>query len=357
MSQIVFIRADGSKSIGLGHISRACLVSNMLQKSFGLKPKLVTKKDPSTECFIRQRGIDTILLSESFSEKEEIELLLQITETEKPSLFVLDVLEQDINTSYMKAIRKLDCPVIAIIDDSNHRVIDADVIINGNPKQLGQNYSGESGRYLLGPLYFLMDSAYGSVKVRKPEGDIKKILLTFGGGDHNNLLFRVLDTLEKMKRSLSVLVITSKASAYVGRLQEYLKQLTIPSELFVDVSSLVSFWEQCDLAITAAGNTLFERIATRLPGATLCQLDRQMEIANCFESLDVNMNLGFGRNVSDDILRKRITDFIDNNELHHLQYQKSQKVVDGKGLDRLNNEIQSLLRAHYDELRRTDKAT
>lgn len=343
MVEIALIRAEGSKMIGLGHLSRACLISDMLQERFALKTKLIMKKDRAAEHFVRQRGIETLLLSGPASDKEEIESLQQIVETETPSLFVLDVLEQDLNTSYMKLVKKFGCPVVAITDDSNHRIIDADIILNGNPNQIGLDYSRESGRYLLGPMYFPMDPVYGDTEVKKPDGHVKKILLTFGGSDHNNILFRVLDALEKIERDLSVLVIVSKASGYLDRLQKYLEQLTFFSELHVDVSGLVPFWEECDLAITAAGNTLFERIATRLPGATLCQLNRQMEIANCFESLGVNVNLGFGPDISDDVLQNRIVDFIDNKELQRLQYQNSLGIIDGRGLIRLGNEIQSLL--------------
>jgi spore coat polysaccharide biosynthesis predicted glycosyltransferase SpsG len=121
------------------------------------------------------------------------------------------------------------------------------------------------------------------------------------------------------------------------------------------MKSLIPFWGQCDVAITAAGNTLFERIATRLPGATLCQLERQVEIADRFESLGVNLNLGFGPVISDDILRKRITDFIDNRKLQRLQYQKSPEIVDGRGLERFGNEIKRLLEGHCNELRKTGK--
>jgi len=355
MPKTALIRADGSKSIGLGHISRACLVSDMLQQRFGLEPKLVTKKNLSSGYFISEREIDTILLPEESTVEDEILFFRRFVGKESPSLFVLDVLDHDVNISYTKAVRELGCPVIAVTDDSQHRVIDVDVIINGNPSQLGQDYSGEPGRYLIGPKYFVMDSKYENIEAKEPEGDVKNILLTVGGSDHNNLLFRILDIIERMKRELSVMVVVSKASGYVDRLQEYLKQLTIHTQLFVDVKSLVSFWEQCDIAITAAGNTLFERIATRLPGATLCQLDRQMEIADNFESLEVNVNLGSAQNVSDDILSKRIADFIDNRELHHLQYMKSPQIIDGKGLRRFNSEVQSVLEIYQDGLRETDK--
>ena len=352
---VVLVRADGSKQIGMGHLYRAYLLSNMFRDKLGMRAKLIMRNDLAAEKFLGDRDIETIPLPESITINEEIELLKEITEIEQPLLYVLDVLEQDINKSYVKAVRGFGCPVVAISDDSLRRVIDADIVINGNPNQIGQDYSDTLGKYLLGPMYFLMDQGYENIKVKVPSGYVQKILLTFGGSDHNNLLFRVLDTLEGMKRKLSVLIIASEGSGYVDRLQKYIKQSNIPCELFVGVSSLVPFWEQCDLAITAAGNTLFERIAARLPGATLCQLDRQMEIADRFESLDVNINLGSGQNVSDDILSKRIADFIDNRELHHLQYLKSPQIIDGKGLRRFISEVQSLLNIYQDGLRETDK--
>ena len=62
-------------------------------------------------------------------------------------------------------------------------------------------------------------------------------------------------------------------------------------EIHLDVESLFFYWQTCGLAITAGGNTLFERIASGIPGATICQLQRQMEIANSFENFKVNLLL------------------------------------------------------------------
>lgn len=342
--RIALIRADGSKQIGMGHICRAWLLSDVLQERFSFKVKLIMKNSWAAKNFLQHHKIETIFLPESISINDEIGILAQVVEDERPSLLIIDVLEQDLNIDYMNMVRSYGCPVIAITDDSLRREIDADIVINGNPNQLELDYSDKPGRYLLGPKYFLMDPEYRNFEVEKPDGSVRKILLSFGGSDHNNLLFRVLQIFKRIKLDLSLLVITSKASGYLDSLKEFLEQLPVTFELFVDVNSLISFWGQCDIAITAAGNTLFERIATRLPGATLCQLERQVEIADCFEAMGVNVNLGFGPDVSDETLLKRIIDFIDNRELQRLQYQRSPDIIDGKGFGRLINEIPPLLR-------------
>lgn len=344
MAGKALIRADGSKDIGMGHLKRACLLSDMLRRYFALETKLIFMEDRLAETFISQEDIQKVILPKSISDEEEKRALQQIIKTESPSLFILDVLEKDLDSAYIGAIRKFGCPLVAITDDSNRRIIDADIIVNGNPLQREQDYSGEAGRYLLGPMYFLMDSAYSHSEVKEPEGDVKKILLTFGGSDHNDLLLRVLKIIDNVRPDLGVLVLTSKASGYLDRLKKHLDCLKLSSEIFVDVDSLAPYWGKCDMAITSAGNTLFERISVRMPGATLCQLVRQMEIADRFEYLGVNTNLGFGPDISDDALAERISTFINNREEHSMQHKKAPEIIDGKGSERFKTELNTLLK-------------
>ena len=51
------------------------------------------------------------------------------------------------------------------------------------------------------------------------------------------------------------------------------------------------------------GNTLFERITSGTPGATLCQLERQNQIAYNFEEIGCNINLGIWNKVNSSIIK------------------------------------------------------
>lgn len=360
MSLQAIFRADGSKIIGMGHLNRVALVAEMLSRRFAFKSKLVMKKDRDAEAFMLRKGVETIALPQPASYIDEIEMIKESAEAGRPSLIVLDVLEQDRNTAFTGSLRKFGCPIVAVTDDSNKRTIDADIIVNGNPNQIGQDYTAERGKYLLGPMHFIMDPQYGDDAVRaagrSSDKGIEKIMLTFGGGDQNNLLFRVLDVLNKTKKKdIHVLIAVSQASGYVERLKKYLGQMGMPNRLVVDGDCLAPYWRECDLAITAGGNTLFERIAANLPGATLCQCGRQMEIAARFEAMGVNVNLGMGAEMSDGVLTECIGSFINNGELQHEQRKRSSGITDGKGLSRLGDAIETLLEGHADELRSADK--
>lgn len=339
----VLIRADGSKAIGMGHLNRSYLIAGMLKKDFGLQTKVLMRQDPLGEGFARSRGLDVVTFSAA-TMQEEIAFLRKTAEGETPRLVFLDVLENDTDPVYIDSLRVFGAPVVAITDDSLRRIINADLIVNGNPAQIGQDYSFESGKYLLGPKYFLMDEAYAGAHQDRPVKEVGKILVTLGASDHNDLMFKLLDALKMVSHEFALLLIVSSACGYLDRLKSYLSVYPRKCDLYIDTPTLVPFWKQADAAITAGGNTLFERIAARVPGVTLCQLIRQNEIAGAFEKLGVNMNLGFGPQLHVLKIKEGVERFLDDPSVRSMQYERSPDHVDGKGLKRLADELGHLLK-------------
>jgi len=338
-----FIRADGSKAIGMGHLNRAYLMAEMLKERFGSAVRVLMRKDASGEAFARRRGLDVVSF-DAATVKEEIEFLQVMAFKESPVLVVLDVLENDTDAFYMDCLHKFGAPIVAITDDSFKHAIDADLIVNGNPAQIGQGYSGERGKYLLGPKHFLMDEAYAGLLQDPPGDTVQKVLITLGASDHHDLLFKLLSVLKEVRQDFSMVLVVSSASGYLERLKKFLNDYPRKYDLYVDAPTLVPFWKQADAAITAGGNTLFERIATRVPGATLCQLRRQNEIADSFEKLGVNFNLGFGPELTEEDIKNKLEDFLSDFSSRLKQYELSRQHADGKGLQRLGNELEPLLK-------------
>jgi spore coat polysaccharide biosynthesis predicted glycosyltransferase SpsG len=346
MSRTVLIRADGTKSIGMGHINRCSLVAKMLETRFGLKAKLLIKKDAAGEAFAAARGLEVVAF-DAPGLKEEIEFLqVYAFEQDAPVLFILDVLKNDTDAFYIDCIHKFMCPVLAITDDTFERVIDADVIVNGNPSQAGRDYSAEQGRgkYLLGPRHFLLDPAYAKAHDRRPDGKIKNVLVTMGGTDHNDILFKLLSAFKTVPGDFELAIVASGACGYIDRLKTCLANYPKPWRLHMDVPTLIPLWQAADAAVTAGGNTLFERIAACVPGATLCQLTQQMEVADGFAKLGVNVNLGFGPDIYEQDLRTRLAAFLQDTEEHRRHYELAPRVVDGGGLERLGDALEPFVK-------------
>lgn len=349
MIQRAVYRADGSKSIGMGHLYRGFFIQAELKRVLGIETTFIVKDNATATSFLVQRELGHLVLPADISLEAEIERMAAISKELNPCLAFLDVLENDVDEAYTNAFSRDDLLLIAITDDSYYRKIRAGVVINGNPNQNPADYVGQPGDYYVGPRYFIMDPDYARIETTRPIGPPAKILITLGGTDHHNLLFSILASIDDCYK---VTIITSQNTGYLEKLKEYLAhRTTLSCNCHVDVPSLAGYWGQHDAAITAGGNTLFERIASRLPGATICQLERQLQIADRFEKLGVNVNIGFGVDLSAAEMSTRINQFLRDYNTQLAQYENAPLVLRGDGLSLLINTINNKLRSKSEKLR------
>lgn len=331
VGRTVLIRADGSKSIGMGHLSRACLVAkSFLEREYDVQ--LLVKKNFDARCFLEKRNLSADFLPEDISLQAEFDVIksrLDFT----TGILVLDVLNHRDYTSLFDELRRRRCLSAVVFDDEGTESINADVAVNGSPSQSPEDYGKSACQYLVGPRFFIMDPRYKNMTVLPPKGVVRDIFVTVGGSDHHDLIFKLLGILNRFGDNYRVKIASTAATGYAERLAAALRQVRFPVELHLDAPSLVDFWASSDVAITAGGNTLFERIATRLPGATLCQLELQMKHAESFERLGVNTNLGYGPDLDDDHLFAKLDRFLNNPVEHMRQYTQSSGLVDARGLD------------------------
>ena len=343
MNQIL-IRSDGSKNIGMGHINRCYILASYLKKKYKLKPILLTKDNLSTREFLsnKKNSLKTIHFNSDLFYDQEIELIINLISINNIKLLFLDLLVVEDESIYLELIKKIKIPICIISDDSNYHEFPVNLIINANPNQIEDNYLKLKNKYLIGPKYFIMDEYYS--KMIPNSSDNFTVLVSLGGTDHNDIIFFILKSLIKSKYVEKIIVISSKSSGYSEKLENFsLLTKDTKIEIYFDVESLSTYWQKCGLAITAGGNTLFERIASGTPGASICQLNRQMEIANAFENLKVNVNLGFGPTLSEKELNISIENFLKNEKSHLIQREYSSKILAGNGLELCAKEIVKLI--------------
>ena len=332
------------KKIGMGHINRCYLLAAYLTNSYNLKIILLTKEDISTRRFLsnKKQLIETIYLSPEYSYEQEINLIDSLININKVKLLLLDLLDVENGFSYLDLLVRINIPICVISDDSYYHEFPVNLVINGNPNQLEDNYIKFKDNYLIGPKYFIMDKSYSTIQ--RKYNNKSNVLVSLGVTDHNDIIFVVLKSLIKSNYVEKIIVISSKSSGYSSKLENLvIENKDTEIEIHLDVESLLFYWQTCGLAITAGGNTLFERIASGIPGATVCQLQRQMEIANSFENLKVNVNLGFGPTLSEKELSLSIDNFLKNVKSHLMQRKYSSKIVPGNGLELCAKEIVKLI--------------
>jgi len=328
-SKKIVIRTDSSKKIGTGHISRDLELAKLLKKHAEII--FLTKNNESSIKKITKNGFKAIIISS----KNELENNLdQIN----PDIIILDVLEKYKYNNYMNFLKSKCQKLICIFDEPSKQDIKADIIINGHPKQDPEWYKNKKSTYLVSPKYFIMNPKFSS-KSNKLRKKVKTILLTFGGSDHNDLIFDVLKIIDKFDEKFNIIIAIGLAFGKEDKLKQAIKKLSHKVKIKKNLPNLISVFLKSDIAITAGGNTIFERIAIGTPGITINQLKIQQTISSAFAAKKANINLGMYDKFSEEKLLNKLKELINNFESRKKISDSGKKIVDSLGAVRIANKI------------------
>ena len=109
-------------------------------------------------------------------------------------------------------------------------------------------------------------------------------------------------------------------------------------QLHENVSDMASLMASCDLAVSAAGTTLYELCAAGVPSMSFCLADNQLTAAKTFEEAGIIPCAGDIRYSCDEAL-DRIMDFVtymsENFQKRKAAHETMRRLVDGKGAVRI----------------------
>ena len=91
------------------------------------------------------------------------------------------------------------------------------------------------------------------------EEEARKILVTLGGGDPDNITLKVLKALNRLElHDLEVKIIVGPANPHLESLKQELSFANFTSQILTDVKRMPSMMAWADLAISAGGSTCWE---------------------------------------------------------------------------------------------------
>ncbi|CAL66987.1 UDP-2,4-diacetamido-2,4,6-trideoxy-beta-L-altropyranose hydrolase [Christiangramia forsetii] len=277
MKDKIYIRADGSPEIGLGHIIRCFALAKMLKGSFNIH--FVTRSIPKI--------IETTFVVEGFSvsrisEEEEFFNFLNGDE-----IVVLDHYELD--STYQKRVKEIGSKLVCI-DDLHDKVFFADLIINHSPGISPKDYLAQPyTKFALGPGYALLRPAFlEATKDNKKIDEIKHVLICFGGSDFKNLTKSVLEIVAENDMMERISVILGSAYTHHESLNDIEKKnpkIKISSSL--NENEMLSEIKKADLAIIPSSGILLEVLAGGAIPLICYYAENQQRLFNYFKYRDL----------------------------------------------------------------------
>ncbi len=337
------IRADGNTRIGMGHLMRCMSIAKALEKQ-GVECLFFTACSQAG-LFLAERGFACQVLGTEAEDMEaELTILEPILKKENISLMLID--SYQVTQKYLDTLRKT-CPVF-YLDDMGRKHLKADGIINYNI--YGQDLCYEAWcpadtKLLLGAGYAPVKEEFTEVSYEVRDR-VSRILITMGGSDGLNIAGSLGQRLlEHLPREIGLDIICGRFNPHLDKLLKMAEQDS-RIHVYVDVQDMWNRMAAVDVAISAAGSTMYELCAVGVPTVCCYYVDNQRAIAEGFAE-KVQMVNGGDYSVEEQAVLLRITEEVcrltDSLEARRDLSGRMKKVTDGHGAERIARELKRIV--------------
>ena len=315
MTVRLWIRADASASIGLGHIMRDLALAERAERR-QLSPRFVVGGTALGLCVVRDRGF---LARRAPSRSED-----WISTTAPGDLVIFD--GYHFSSQDMQACRGRGCRVGAI-DDLGSGHFPVDVLLNQNPV-VKYGYSTPSTTVrLFGPAYALVREEFLRYRRDRATDPPRVLLMTMGGSDVGGLTEPMLKRLRHRSAFERVVAIVGPA-ARLGEGGAWPADI----EIVRSPRDIASVFDSADAAIAASGSTTWELLALGMPTALVRVADNQAAIGPGVAQSGAALFLGSSDEYADSLLPA--VEQLASPELRRRLCRNALATVDARGADR-----------------------
>jgi UDP-2,4-diacetamido-2,4,6-trideoxy-beta-L-altropyranose hydrolase len=261
--------------------------------------------------------------------------------------------------SYLGALRRSGCRVMAIDDTVRLAHYAADVVLNQNPGFTTDSYQcPANGRVFLGPHYALVRREFlrlGQAS-RKSEA-VQNILVTMGGSDPQNLTATAVEALKLLDASgIRIRVILGPANPWRPDIESQIGDLP-NAEVLVSPANLPECMAEADLAVAASGSTCWELAYLGVPSLVAIAADNQLPIARSLHASGVVESLGWGSDITAASLADRLMGLIEDPVRRSQMSAAGRRLVDGRGAERIVKYLREQKRCECSSLETTDSVS
>jgi CMP-N-acetylneuraminic acid synthetase len=253
----VVFRVDGHRGIGLGHVYRTLtLALKMIDHEVLF---LMNARYPLGISVVRQHNFPVVTFR-----GDVLESLRKL----RPHMVINDIL--DTQVSYIRELKQMGAFVVNF-EDLGPGARHAHLTINA----LYGRRSQKRGRYLTGPQYVCLRDEFHSVFPRPVVEKAKRVLITFGGIDENNLTLKALRAVDGIP-GLKTTIILGLGYREPRRIREAARASHNTVRVLRNVRCMSKYMREADIIITSCGRTLFEAASVGCPTVALAQNQREL---------------------------------------------------------------------------------
>lgn len=338
MTKVLF-RVDAGLHIGLGHLQRCLSLATALKTSSAESSFLVNEDHGSGERVERWGYTSQTLREVPSWTTEDAKVTIETASRLGCDRVVVD--SHEVPAHYLAMLTDSELFIIAR-DDLAQYIFPCQMVFNGNADARLLPYHSTNGDtvFLLGPEYAVLGPQYQETTARKVNSSVQNVLITMGGEDRYNLVPDILSLLDWMPGNFSVTAVIGPYSRNVAEVESAAEKSKRTVKLVYSPHSLRDMMVEADMAISAAGQTLYDLACTGCPTVAIKVAGNQHGQMRAFE--DAGFLRVAGNAEKDDVLpplRDVISSLLSDPEARAAMSRVGRRLVDGQGAKRVAKEI------------------
>jgi len=316
-----------------------CLALAQAWKDLGGTVTFVSREAPgSSSKRLVGEGIDLRSLQSIPGTVEDAQETARIARTRNGSWIVVD--GYHFGSQYQETIKNYGFRLLCLDDFGHAGHYYADIVVN-------QNIGADRAMYpahedytdlLLGTSYVLLRREFRSWKSYQREiGQVpRKVLLTIGGGDPDNVTSRVIEGISLPGNAdLSLVVIVGPHNPYLDQVRSVAARAPFPVHIIENPESMPGCMAWADLAVSGAGSTCWELLYMGLPAAVIQLAENQRPIAEGLAGLGAVIDLGPSRALDPGRVAGAVRTLLALTPEQRKAYPGYRRLIDGDGAIRV----------------------
>lgn len=369
----VAFRADASLQIGTGHVMRCLTLADSLT-ACGAECQFICRAHEGNLIeFIRSKGYVTHALPMcpvaaagsigatqdasasdlahshwlGATQVQDAEACVVILAAQQPDWLIVD--HYALAARWERALAP-HCRKLMAIDDLADRHHACDLLLD-------QTYGRDAADYrylvpaacllLCGSQYALLRPEFAALRPyslrRRARPTLRKLLITMGGVDKDNVTGQVLQALRDCPLSVDcrITVIMGATAPWLDKVRKQAPVMPWPTRVLVGVSDMAQLMADSDLAIGAAGATSWERCCLGLPTIMLVLAENQRAVAQGLEWSGAAKLINLGLSAATQLRELLLSLVADPAQLLHMS-ERAASIIDGSGVNAVMRQMVAL---------------
>lgn len=340
----LIIRADASIAMGTGHVMRCVALAQAWQDEGGECIFAVAEASPVLKERVRSEKFEFATVSASPGTPQDATQLVELARAHHARWIVVDGYQFDVE--YQRALKAAGLKLL-VVDDTGHAgAYVADLVLDQNAHATEDLYQQRESytRLLLGSRYAMLRREF------KPWGGWKreivrigrKVLVTVGGTDPDNVTLRVIDALRLLAQdNLEATIVVGGGNPHGDCLEQEVHGAGGAIRLLRSTFDMPKLMADADVAISAAGTTCWEMCFLGLPSVLIDVAENQTPVAQELDCQGIAIHAGSSQDVTPENIAAQLKSLLASKERRVAMSGRARRLLDGSGAKRVISAMQN----------------